>query len=101
MRKLLAAVVQWVHSSRLHGLVEDGMPAYERGDYAAALGLWRALADRGDPRAQGAVASMYRSGKGVPRDEAEAVKWLRLAAVQGHADSQFELGIMCRNGLGS
>ena len=33
-----------------------------------------------------------RKGQGVPQDYAEAVKWYRLAAEQGNADAQYNLG---------
>ena len=34
----------------------------------------------------------YLKGKYVSEDEAEAVKWFRKAAEQGHAGAQYELG---------
>ena len=37
---------------------------------------------------------MYRKGDGVPQDDKTAVKWYRLAAEQGFANSQFNLGVM-------
>jgi TPR repeat protein len=36
---------------------------------------------------------MYLNGKGVPKDDAEAVKWFRKAAEQGYADAQYDLGL--------
>jgi hypothetical protein len=39
------------------GPFEDGMAAYNRGDYATALRLFRPLADTGDPSAQGAACN--------------------------------------------
>ena len=30
----------------------------------------------------------------VPQDYAEALKWCRLAAAQGHAGAQYDLGVM-------
>ena len=35
---------------------------------------------------------MYSDGHGVPRDEAEALKWYRHAAIQGFALAQYNLG---------
>ena len=35
---------------------------------------------------------MYELGEEVPKDDAEAVHWFRLAAEQGHASAQFSLG---------
>ena len=37
---------------------------------------------------------MYANGRGVPEDDAEAVKWYRKAAEQGHAEAQYQLGTM-------
>ena len=39
-------------------------------------------------------------GRGVPKDDAEAVKWYRLAADQGQANAQFNLGVMYHEGEG-
>jgi TPR repeat protein len=43
---------------------------------------------------------MFEHGQGVAHDDAEAVRWYRLAAAQGHADAQNNLGIMFENGRG-
>jgi VWFA-related protein len=51
---------------------------------------------------QGAVfaRSSYSIGEGVPQDEVEAVRWYRLAAEQGDARAQGNLGVMYGNGSG-
>ena len=43
---------------------------------------------------------MYAEGEGVPQDDAEAVKWYRLAAEQGYAAAQSTLGFMYAEGRG-
>jgi RNA polymerase sigma-32 factor len=43
---------------------------------------------------------MYRYGKGVPQDDAEAAKWFRMAAEQGHAKAQLELDKMKEEATG-
>ena len=43
---------------------------------------------------------MYANGEGVPENDAEAVKWYRKAADQGHADAQSNLGFMYATGEG-
>ena len=43
---------------------------------------------------------MYANGEGVPEDDAEALKWYRMAAEQGNAPAQFSLGFMYANGEG-
>ncbi len=62
------------------GPFEDGNAAYQRGDYATALRLWRPLAEQGDAGAQYNLGLMYREGQGVSQDDAEAAKWYRKAA---------------------
>ena len=37
---------------------------------------------------------MYDIGQGVPRDYKAAVKWYELAANQGYAKAQYNLGVM-------
>ncbi len=43
---------------------------------------------------------MYNSGRGVPQDDAEAVRWYRLAAEQGLALAQYSLGVRYASGQG-
>ena len=63
---------------------EAGLEAYERGDYAAALGEFRLLAEQHDASAQSALGSMYHFGQGVVRDYVQAHLWWSLAARQGN-----------------
>ena len=44
---------------------EDGMVAYNRGDYVPAIRLFRPLAEQGNPKAQNVIGVMYRKGEGV------------------------------------
>ena len=43
---------------------------------------------------------MYDSGRGMAKDEREAVRWFRLAAEQGHAEAQSNLGASYALGQG-
>ena len=43
---------------------------------------------------------MYDNGEGVPQNDAEAVNWYRLAAEQGDAVAQYNLGGMYADGEG-
>ena len=45
-------------------------------------------------------SAMYANGYGVPRDDAESVKWYRKAAEQGHASALTALGLSYANGRG-
>ena len=52
----------------------------------------RQPAEQGDVEAQYNLGVLYGMGRGVTLDDAEAVRWYRLAADQGHARGQFNLG---------
>ena len=61
---------------------------------------WQERAEAGSAFAQANLGIMYAQGEGVPEDDAEAVKWFRLAAEQGHAAAQYSLGVMYAAGDG-
>jgi len=71
---------------------EDAVAAYRTADYAAALRIYRSMADQGLAIAQFNVGLMYDKGQGVSKDEVQAMKWYRLAADQGRSDAQYQLG---------
>jgi len=104
MRKLIALIVVGVVLSiapvATAGPFEDGIAAYQRGDFATALKLWRPLAEQGNAQAQNQVGDMYSSGKGVDQDYNKAVTWYRKAADQGYAPGQLNLGSMYLTGRG-
>jgi TPR repeat protein len=102
VKLVLAGVVltMILTSAAAAGPLEDGVAAYLRGDFAAALQLIRPLAEQGLADAQFYLGSMYGDGKGVPQDHAEAAKWYRLAAEQGDADAQVVLGSIYNEGEG-
>ncbi len=79
---------------------DEGVAAYDRGDYATALREWRPIAEQGNASAQYNLGVMYYNGVGVPQDDAEAAKWFRKAADQGNASAQFNLGVMYGHGYG-
>ena len=53
-----------------------------------------------DPSRQSDLGFKYYNGDGVPKDDAEAVKWFRKAADQGYAVAQYNLGVMYADGDG-
>ena len=78
----------------------EALIAYNRGDYATALRLWRPLAEQGDARAQFSLGFMYQNGWGAPQDYSAALIWYRKAADQGYAFAQGNLGFMYEKGHG-
>ncbi len=98
--RTLAAVVLTVilTGGAAAGPLEDAWAAYQRGDFATALQIWRPRAMQGVAFAQVNLGIMYYSGHGVPQDYGEAAKWYRLAAEQGNAIAQVNLGFMYYSG---
>jgi uncharacterized protein len=93
------AVLALVGAAR-PGPPEDAFAAYDRGDYATAISIYRMLANQGDPYAQRALGIMYDMGQGMRQDYTEAMKWYRRAADQGDALAQNNLGLLHFNGEG-
>ncbi|HAK56729.1 MAG TPA: hypothetical protein DCP38_14775 [Acidobacteria bacterium] len=68
--------------------------------WAAAVGAAQlpeeltARAEQGDPAAQNELGSRYYAGRGVEKDEVEALRWVRLSAEQGYGPAQYNLGLM-------
>ena len=73
--------------------VDDGVAAYERGDYGEALRLLGPEARDDDPKAQFYIGVMYLDGKAVAPDLRAAVDWFEKAAEQGYAPAQYNLGV--------
>ena len=85
------ASVSGVSSVVWAGPWEDGMAAYNRGDYLPAIRLFRPLAENGNPKAQSVIGAMYRKGEGVARNSLRAFMWFSLAAARGDAKAKAEL----------
>jgi TPR repeat protein len=93
MKRLLivAGLLAMPMSGALAGPWEDGMAAYNRGDYAPAIQLFRPLAHAGNAKAQAVIGVMYRKGQGVAKNSARAFMWLSLASARGDAKAKAEL----------
>src|SRR5262249_13978000 len=63
-------------------------------------GWYRRAAEAGDKNAMTNLGLMYADGRGVAKDEEEAVRWYRRAAEAGNAAAMHNLGFMYRNGRG-
>ena len=102
MRKAvgLAAVVAINLASgavAIAGPWEDGMVAYNRGDYMPAIKLLRPLAQAGNAKAQNIVGVMYHKGEGVARSSAKAFMWFSLAARKGDTEAKANLQEMSKD----
>jgi Sel1 repeat len=70
---------------------EDGMAAYNRGDYMPAIRVFRTLAEQGNAKAQNVLGVMFRKGEGVPKNPVRAHMWFSFAAKRGEASARAEL----------
>ncbi len=91
----LAAVLVGLSALILSSSVRAQQPVSE-----LPLDELRARAEQGDAQAQYNLGVMYATGRGVPQDDAEAVRWWRLAADQGDAEAQYNLGVRYADGRG-
>ena len=66
----------------------DGVNAYNQGNYAEALRIFKSLAVQGLAKAQYNLGVMYENGQGVAQDYTEAVKWYRKGADQGYRSEE-------------
>jgi TPR repeat protein len=87
---ILAAQILGI-AGAVAGPWEDGMAAYNRGDYVPAIRLFRPLAEQGNPKAQNALGVMYRRGRGVARNSVRAFLWFSRAAARGDVTAKAEL----------
>jgi TPR repeat protein len=78
-------------SAAFGGPWEDGMAAYNRGDYVPAMRVFRTLAEQGNARAQNVLGVIFRKGQGVPKNPARAHMWFSFAANRGEAGARAEL----------
>ncbi len=78
----------------------DPRLAFEKGDYANALPIWKIRAEQNDLESQNFLGVHYLLGLGVKRDFTLARKWYEKAAIAGHPDAQRNLGLMYEAGRG-
>ncbi|MFD2205792.1 tetratricopeptide repeat protein [Kiloniella antarctica] len=81
--------------------LKEGIEAYTNQDYFTALELLYPLAEDGVVEAQFMMGEMFRQGLGVSQSKAEAVKWMKRAAEQGHAKARFHLNNLNGNASSS
>ena len=78
----------------------DAVAAFERGDHAAAVQVFRAGAEQDRPGAQFALGVAYELGRGVEADPAQAAAWYRKAAAKGNPRAQACIGQLYAEGKG-
>jgi len=70
------------------------LEAYQQGKFPVAYTEFKKSASKGHSDSQYNLAVMLYSGKGIPRDKAEAVYWFVKAAEGGDKSAQYNLGVL-------
>ena len=91
-RLFVSFLLMAVASGAAYAGVDDGVSAFGRKDYGAALREFEAAAEKGDARADYYLGRMYLMAEGVPADYRKSVAYFRRAADHGNANAQFYLG---------
>ena len=81
-----------MHRTVLLAVLVVALGASIRAQDEQALAELRARAEAGDAASQFNLGFRYATGEGVPEDDAEAARWFRLAAEQGHASASTTSG---------
>jgi TPR repeat protein len=85
-------IVTWVVGIYDSFKADKGVAAYQKKDYATALQVFQSVPT--DGRAQFYLGLMYRNGRGVPKDDAEAAKWYLKAAQNGRLIAEYNLALL-------
>jgi len=94
-----AGFLDWFEGQKEPGSqLRAGLDAFERKDYAAAIGYLRPLSEQGNWLAQLALADAYTK-EGPTQDYFEGLRWYREAA-QHHIAAQYFVGVFYDKGLG-
>jgi TPR repeat protein len=80
--------------------IEDGVAAVKKGDYDAAVRIFRPLAVAGNAAAQNEIGKLYLNGLGVSQDYAQSMAWFRKSAAQGNAPATNNVGLLFGKGWG-
>jgi len=80
-------------------LYDDAMELYDNQNFKAALNEFEPLAYIGNSKAQNMAGYMYHHGEGVKKDFNKAAKFYGMAAENGTALSQYNLGVLYNDRL--
>lgn len=82
-------------------LIVEAQRLADSGEYGASAEMLRPAAERGEDVAQNLLGVLYDTGgKGLPRDQAQAVAWFRKAADKGNPSSLRHLAVAYDKGAG-
>lgn len=80
---------------------QKGAAFYQAKNYTEAFPLLKKAAEKGQPKAMVALATMYFAGLGVAENKTEAFHWYRKAAEKEETGAMYMLGLMYLDGIGT
>jgi len=80
--------------------LDEGLAAFDKGDYRTALDKLTTLAAKGNAIAMNTLGKMYMQGLGVPQDYGKALQLFRQAAKRKLPNAENNLGVMYAGGYG-
>ena len=101
LSRLCLTAVFFMASTGAQAGLQEGIAAYNKGEYQAAIKEIEPLAGKGNAAAQLYLGKMYMQGQGAFKpDHAKAIFWARKAASRKNAEAQHFLGFLYYYGLG-
>ena len=97
---LLAFAIALVLATPAYADFAAGKNAYDTKKWEHAIINLRPLAESGDARAMVLLGNMYAQGYGVTKDDSEAYKLYRRAALAGNNEAMVVTAAMLQQGLG-
>ena len=79
---------------------QDGLQAFNRGDFTSARNIWQRLARDHDTFALYGLGKLYETGSGVGQDFEAAAIWYEKAAIRNSPYAQGALALLYSYGLG-
>ena len=99
-RILLALLVfSSIHIQVQAGALENGINAFEKGQYKTALRDWKSMENENNPDAIFNIGLLYMKGLGVEQDYVKAKTIFKKAAHYGSVDAAYNLGVIYKKGL--
>lgn len=92
--KMLIALAALSLSTASYAQAQDGLAAWNAGDYEVATRIWTPMANNGDADAMFYIGQAFRFGKGVPANMPLATDLIMRSASMGHMIATSEIGLI-------
>ena len=97
--RLFALCLLLASHTSLASPLDEGVAAFNAGNYQQAFELWKPLAEAGNANAQYNIGLLFLNGLGLERNAVYARELFLAAAHQGLADAQYNLGLIFFEGI--